>query len=187
MFDNMFGFFRSPYKYLRNDINRHHLTGDFRLSSGKMSKEYYDIAPLFLDYYSLDKVLAVMQDKYDSYDVVACMEMCPTPLLGALLHNGFCQVGLIVRKQPKAWGTQKLIEGDIPKKRPLSVLVIEDVTSTGQSVLKAVKALEGLGLTVTDIFTMVNRQEGCDELLKDYKFSWAFTKADLDEANRKNS
>jgi hypothetical protein len=89
---------------------------------------------------------------------------------------------LIIRKQRKGYGTDRLIEGN-PQPGD-NVLIVEDVTASGTSVMKAIRALEEIDCKVFGIVTIINRQEGCDELLKDYNFWWITTKAELDALER---
>jgi len=105
------------------------------------------------------------------FDPVGCMEMCPIPLVGVLLATSFMSPplrGIVVRKHSKGYGTDNLIEGAISNHD--SVLLIEDVTSTGSSVLQAAKAVEERGAVVGGIVTVLNIHEGCDDLLRDYDF-----------------
>ena len=70
-----------------------------------------------------------------------------------------------VRKTPKEHGAKLLIEG-LTKDESLAgkrVAVIEDVTTTGGSALKAVEAVKDAGAEVALVFTMVDRQEGAAE------------------------
>lgn len=159
-----------------------HEQGVFVLSSGNKSKDYYDLAPIFLSPESLRaatfETLTALRDT--EFDALGCIELCPTPLVGAVLGAlPSSKHGFIVRKAKKGYGTDKLIEGSLC--RGDKVVVLEDVTSTGQSVLRAVHAVEGLGCKVVCILTIINRQEGCDELLKDYNFRRLFTKGELNE------
>lgn len=62
---------------------------------------------------------------------------------------------LFLRKKPKTYGTKKIIEGEFLKGD--SVVLIEDVVTTGQSVVDAVQKLEETGLNVTQIICVVSR------------------------------
>jgi orotate phosphoribosyltransferase len=69
-----------------------------------------------------------------------------------------------VRKAPKDHGAIKLIDGQF---RPNSkVILFEDVTTTGGSVMKAVRAVRDQGCTVKKIITIVDRGEGAPENLR---------------------
>ena len=158
-----------------------HKYGDFELSSGKRAKEYYDLAPLFLSPDGLrlvsDEVVNALGEV--EFDALGCYELCPVSLVGAILSRTFTDKrGFIVRKTRKGHGTNRLIEGDL---RPNDkVVILEDVTSTGCSVMKAIRVVEELGCSVACILAVINRQEGCNELLKDYDFRSLFVKEELE-------
>ena len=158
-----------------------HKYGDFELSSGKRAKEYYDLAPLFLSPGGLrlvsDEVMSTLGEV--EFDAFGCLELCPVPLVGDILSRTFTDKrGFIVRKTRKGHGTNRLIEGYL---RPNDkVVILEDVTSTGCSVMKAIRVVEELGCSVACILAVINRQEGCNELLKDYDFRSLFVKEELE-------
>jgi len=163
-------------------MNHHH--GDFILSGGGKDTEYYDLAPLLLEKQGLGlikyKFYVLLHDSIgltvDDFDAFACLELCPVPLIGSMITQ-IGKKGLIVRKAKKGHGTNKLIEGNIRKDD--RVIIVEDVTSTGESVRSAINALEDEGCKIIAIITIINRQEGCDKLLEGYKFGWLFTKEEL--------
>ncbi|MGL6299064.1 MAG: orotate phosphoribosyltransferase, partial [Methanobacteriaceae archaeon] len=68
---------------------------------------------------------------------------------------------LMIRKEKKGYGTSKLIEGDLIKND--NVIVVEDVTTTGNSLLKAIKAIENEGGIVKRAFVIVDREDGAIE------------------------
>ena len=74
--------------------------------------------------------------------------------------------GFFVRKTVKDHGTKKLVEGlsDIAGKR---VVIVEDVTTTGGSAMKAVEALTAAGATITLVISILDREEGADKLYAD--------------------
>ena len=63
-----------------------------------------------------------------------------------------------VRKNPKGYGTKEVIEGPKPEKGSI-VTVLEDVTTTGGSAMKAVNVLRGAGYTVNRVVAIVDRME----------------------------
>jgi orotate phosphoribosyltransferase len=70
-----------------------------------------------------------------------------------------------VRKQTKEHGTQSLIEGLVKGEtiRGKRVIILEDVTTTGGSSLKAIEAIKAEGGTVVRVITLVDRLEGAAE------------------------
>ena len=166
---------------LKTFIMRCHRYGDFTLSGGGKDVEYYDLALLFLDSKGLGFVTdAIIQEIVVlEFDTIACLEMCPAPLVGSILlrFRDHDRCGAIVRKQRKGHGTNRLVEGYALCGN--KVVLIEDVTSTGESAKKAIDALEAEGCEVVMVMTIINRQEGCDKLLQGYDFRWLFTKDEL--------
>ena len=65
---------------------------------------------------------------------------------------------MIVRKNPKGYGTKEVIEGNKPPKGSI-VTVLEDVTTTGSSAIKAVNVLREAGYIVNRVVAIVDRQE----------------------------
>jgi len=86
----------------------------------------------------------------------------------------------IVRKEPKKHGRGRWIEGP-PLAEGANVVIVDDVATTGASLLKAAEAVEEAGGKVVRIITLVDRQEGAREALeaKGYQFTSLFTPADL--------
>jgi orotate phosphoribosyltransferase len=84
-----------------------------------------------------------------------------------------------VRKKAKAHGRHKLIEGNFAKDN--SVVVIDDVVTTGGSTLQAIDAVESEGGRVAFVMVLVDRQEGGREAIEQrgHKVVALFTRADL--------
>jgi len=72
---------------------------------------------------------------------------------------------IYVRSKPKDYGTSKLVEGKIHQ--GMKVLMIDDVATTGGSVVNAIKALKEEKIVVNEAHVIVNRMEGADAALKD--------------------
>lgn len=70
-----------------------------------------------------------------------------------------------VRKEAKEYGTKGQIVGDFIKNS--TVLMVEDVATTGGSVLKAIKLLKGEGLIIRHVIVVVDREEGATDALAD--------------------
>ena len=94
---------------------------------------------------------------------VAGLTLGADPLVSgvALVSKGS---GLIIRKEPKGHGTASQVEGALP---PIGteITVLEDVTTTGGSSLKAVKVLRSLDYNVNRVVSIVDRNEGASEMI----------------------
>lgn len=75
--------------------------------------------------------------------------------------------GFLIRKQPKGHGTARWVEGRNVLGEGSPVCIVEDTTTTGSSLLKAVERAEAEGLRVVQTITVVDRQEGASEMLKE--------------------
>lgn len=99
----------------------------------------------------------------DDIDRVAGPALGAVPIATAVaLHAGIPM--LMIRKAQKDYGTSQLIEGEL--KTGDKVIVVEDVTTTGHSLLKAVRAVQDNGGVVERTFVVVDREEGAVEELK---------------------
>ena len=138
--------------------------GEFVLTSGKRSNYYIDIKQASTNPRILRMIAKRMKDYARGYDVIAGMELGAVPIAVALSLESE-KPFVIVRKQEKIHGTKKLIEGeDVNGKK---VLVVEDVTTTGGSVIRAVKILRENGAIVDKVITVVDREEGAKERLNE--------------------
>jgi orotate phosphoribosyltransferase len=92
-------------------------------------------------------------------------------------EQGRALEGFFVRKQAKGHGSQAKIEGTL--KPGDKVAVLDDVLTTGESALQAVKEVEAAGAKVLRIVCIVDRLQGAAETLRDYDFRPLFTIRDL--------
>ncbi len=135
--------------------------GDFILASGKRSNYYVDIKKASTKVDILKLMAQLLAEKVRG-DILAGVELGAVPLtVATALSTG--KDYLIIRKESKGHGTRKLIEGDYPL--GATVDIIEDVVTTGGSVLRAVKILRNAGLKVNRVICVVDRQEGGKENL----------------------
>ena len=136
--------------------------GEFVLASGKKSKYYVDIKKASTKYEILELMGNMLAEKVKG-DMLAGVELGAVPLV-AITAIKAKRDYLIIRKEKKGYGTSKLIEGDY--KEGQEVDIIEDVVTTGGSVLRAIKILRSAGLTVNRVICVVDREEGGKENLK---------------------
>ncbi|MCC7560186.1 MAG: orotate phosphoribosyltransferase [Methanobacterium sp.] len=139
--------------------------GKFTLSSGRESDFYVDMKKAITDPEILSQVAKIISHIIldDEIDLVAGPALGAVPIATAVaLQSGIPM--LMIRKAQKGYGTSKLIEGEL--KEGNRVIVVEDVTTTGNSLLKAVRAVQDNGGVVERTFVIVDREEGAVEHLK---------------------
>tara|TARA_B100001250_G_scaffold267046_1_gene230360 strand:+ start:67 stop:597 length:531 start_codon:yes stop_codon:yes gene_type:complete len=143
--------------------------GDYTLSSGKKSEHYVNCKPVTLTGRGLTLACMLLLEHVDT-PVVAGLTLGADPLVSGVAVCSALDMrlldALIVRKEPKGHGTQAWIEGpEFPE--GTKVTVLEDVTTTGGSAIKAVEKLRDAGYIVERVVTIVDRQEGAKELMKE--------------------
>ncbi len=150
-------------------VEKSYLEGDFTLTSGRKSDYYFDCRQSSLHpegAYLIGELFLRMARGMD-VQAVAGMTMGADPLVTstslAALRRSMFWPALIVRKEPKGHGTARAVEGLANVAPGQRVLVLEDVVSTGGSVLKACKRVEEAGLTVSAVFCILDREEGGQE------------------------
>ena len=157
--------------------------GDYTLSSGQKSEHYVNCKPVTLTGHGLT-VTAMMILEHVETPVVAGLTLGADPLVSGVAVCSALDMrlvdALIVRKEPKGHGTGAWIEGpEYPE--GTEVTVLEDVTTTGGSAIKAVDKLRDAGYVVKRVVTIVDRQEGAIEEMatKDIELRRLFTIDDL--------
>jgi orotate phosphoribosyltransferase len=155
------------------------LFGDFTLQSGKKSDHYFDSKKLTLSPEGAYQVGKAVFDELAGidFDAIGGLAIGAVPIVTAVTlvsyQEGRQIPAFIVRPQPKEHGTQGKIEGHL--KEGSRVVIIDDVTTTGDSVMQAIKAVEAIHCKVVKVIAIVDRNEGGRELLKGYNFSGLMT------------
>src|SRR3954469_19564445 len=157
--------------------------GKVTLSSGREADWYIDMRRLTLHHEGAPLVGRVMRQLTGDlrYDVVGGLTLGADPVATAMLHAAADGEGwldaCVVRKAGKAHGLQRRIEG--PDVAGRSVLVVEDVSTTGGSPLTAAEALQEAGAEVIGIAVIVDRggRQAVEEAGFEYRS--AFSLADL--------
>lgn len=138
------------------------LEGDFTLSSGKKSNYYINMKKAITEPKILSTISKLITEKIENEDVdkVAGPALGAVPIVTAVsLESGLPL--LMIRKEKKGYGTSKLIEGELNNDD--NIIVVEDVSTTGGSLLKAINAIQENGGNVVRAFVVVDRQEGAIE------------------------
>jgi orotate phosphoribosyltransferase len=145
---------------------------EITLASGRKSDFYFNMKPTMLDPEGGHLIGELLVDHVADVaaDMVGGLELGAVPIaaiVAAASHRrGRPLPGFIVRKEAKGHGTQSLVEG-LVKGEALAgkrVIVVEDVTTTGGSALKAIEAVRRDGATVALVVTLVDRGEGAAEM-----------------------
>jgi orotate phosphoribosyltransferase len=142
--------------------------GDFNLSSGKKSAYYIDLRIIPSFPHQFRKMIKHLQNTIsekiglDSFDCIASVPTSGLVIASALAIETVKPL-VYIRQKPKDYGTGSLIEGKIIQ--GTKVLLVDDVGTTGQSLVNAIRALKDAKMIVTDAFVIVNRFEGARELL----------------------
>ena len=134
--------------------------GNFTLSSGKRSKHYVNCKPVTLSGRGLTLSSLLMLKEVDT-QVVAGLTLGADPLVSGVslvsaLDSRMVN-GLIVRKEAKGHGTKAWIEGLLPPEGT-KITVLEDVITTGESAINAVKRLRDADYVVERVVALVDRQ-----------------------------
>ncbi len=138
--------------------------GDFTLTSGRKSHYYVDIKRAVTRPDILSLIARLMLPYTAGHSRIAGMELGAVPIAVALSLEASIPY-VMVRKEGRRHGTQKSLEGEL--KAGERVLVVEDVTTTGGSVRKAVEALRGEGAEVDRVICVVDREEGAEAALRE--------------------
>jgi len=141
--------------------------GVFTLASGKQSAYYIDlrVLPSFPGYFRLgiSALKDMVTEKVGRFDTFASV---PTSglVFGSALAYEMNKPFIYVRKEPKAYGTNKTIEGFL---EPGSkVIIVDDVATTGTSLSSAVEIIRANSGIVEDVVALVDRHEGGEDKLK---------------------
>ncbi|OGS50380.1 MAG: orotate phosphoribosyltransferase [Euryarchaeota archaeon RBG_16_68_12] len=136
--------------------------GDFTLTSGKTSPYYVDIKKAVTRPEVLREIARGMAPHAAAADRIAGVELGAVPIAAAVaLETG--KPYIMVRKERKEHGTGGDFEGDLAEGDRL--LFVEDVVTTGGTLVKAIERIRGHGAVVADVVAVVDREEGGREAL----------------------
>lgn len=145
-----------------NDVIKY---GNFILSSGKESNYYIDIKKGITNPEILKLIAILISEKFkdDKINRIAGPALGAVPIATAISLESEIPL-LMVRKGKKDYGTSKQVEGEINFGD--NVVLVEDVTTTGASLFKAIKAIESVNGIVKKVFVVVDREDGATEFFK---------------------
>jgi len=140
--------------------------GRFKLASGKESDFYIDARLTTMSPDGLAMIgplaLLALREKGWQVDAIGGLTLGADPISYSISYASAASDhplrAFTVRKEPKAHGTGKLLEG--PVKEGDRVAVIEDVITTGGSALRAIEAVRNAKASVVGVLALVDREEG---------------------------
>ena len=157
--------------------------GDFTLASGKKSRYYINSKKVLFHGEAISLLGELLYDATRDLDIRAIggLEVGAIPMATAAVlryqQASRTLEGFFVRKQAKGHGSQERLEGLVSAGDRVSV--VDDVLTTGESVVQAIEAVEQRGATVARVVCIVDRLQGARERLAGYDFRPLFTIRDL--------
>tara|TARA_B100000287_G_scaffold157103_1_gene148198 strand:+ start:7197 stop:7745 length:549 start_codon:yes stop_codon:yes gene_type:complete len=148
-------------KLLKERAYRH---GQFTLSSGQESEHYVNCKPVTLSCEGNALLSHLMIEEVEKNAVaVGGLTLGADPLVCGIAQKAYYKCdrhidALIIRKNPKGYGTKEVIEGNKPPKGSV-ITVLEDVTTTGGSAMVAVNVLRDAGYVVNRVVAIVDRMD----------------------------
>ena len=170
-------------------LEKSYREGTFNLSSGKTSNFYVDGKQTTLSAegaYLCGRLLyRLIRDHHENITGVGGMTLGADPLVTAVSIVSYLEdapiPAFIVRKEPKGHGTDNYIEGKNNLQPGALVAVVEDVVTTGGTLVKVIDRVQSEGFRVGLVATVVDRQEGGAEALESrgYPLVSIFTRQQL--------
>ncbi len=145
------------------------LFGQFTLASGKQSSYYINSKKALFHAETAALLGEALWERTGDLDIQAIggLEVGAIPMATAAVvryhQAGRSLEGFFVRKEAKAHGSKERVEGVLPPR--VRVAVVDDVLTTGGSVIQAIEAVEKTGATIVAVVCIVDRLEGARELL----------------------
>lgn len=140
-------------------------TPSFRLSSGAMSRFYFDLKPVTHSPTGLKFIGDLYLDKMDELgirpDAIGGLTMGADPIAVAVARASFDRPphveAFVIRKEPKQHGTAQQLEGYV--RQGDRVVIVDDVVTTGASTIKAIRAAEVQKVTILAVVVLLDRCE----------------------------
>jgi orotate phosphoribosyltransferase len=184
----------SEYKQRLKDVlqRKSIVWGKVKLSSGQESDYYFDCKPTTLDpegaFLTGHAVLDLLDEHGIRADAIGGPPIGAHPIVSAVAAVSYLRSkegkgrplpAFLIRKQPKAHGLEKQIEG-IDVKKIRNVVIIDDVCTKGESTLETLKIVEEAGLRVDAVLSVIDREAGGSEKLRQkYPYFALFTGKEL--------
>ena len=176
------------WRRLRKLVSQHSLrVGDFKLSSGRRSSYLFQLRQTTM----LPEGAALLGEVILEYmyqhsiECIGGLELGAVPLVSSVAVMSHIRAlpinAFFVRKAPKEHGARETIDGHLCA--GAEVLMVDDVATTGGSILKAIEGIEGHGCCVRRALAVVDREEGAAENLAAHEIQLAaiFKRSDFPE------
>ncbi|MCT6868960.1 MAG: orotidine-5'-phosphate decarboxylase [Apibacter sp.] len=154
--------------------------GEFTLKSGILSPFYVDLRPLASSPVLLKELsqLLLGMIKDCRHELICGVPYAALPMATAMSLDSNIPL-IIKRKESKNYGTKKMLEGIFAQGQ--YCILVEDVITSGKSLLETIEEVEKEGLKVKDIVVVLDRQQGGKELLenKGYQVHTLFSIEDV--------
>jgi len=142
--------------------------GEFTLASGKSSSYYVDLRLVPSYPHEFRMMIKYLENQITEDIGLENFESIVSVPTGGLVIGSALAIEIVkpliyVRSKPKDYGTSKSVEGKIHD--GMKVVMIDDVATTGGSVVNAIKSLTEVNVPVKDAYVIVDRMEGADEAL----------------------
>lgn len=151
-------------------ISEAYMEGDFILTSGKRSDHYFDCKQVTLHPEGLQLIshLIAVRLHDASIPAIGGLAIGADPIVGGVVgaswDYGYPIRGFIVRKEAKKHGTHSWIEG--PVRRGQRVAIVDDVVTSGGSIITAIERAREEGLDPAVAIAIVDREEGGAEAIE---------------------
>lgn len=172
-------------------VEKSYKEGDFTLTSGKKSEYYFDCKQTALHpegSYLLGRLFLEIIKEYEVAQGVGGMTLGADPLISSVTVVSHIEdmplPGFIVRKKSKGHGTDQYLEGLANFKEGDKVVMLEDVVTTGGTLITACQRVKDAGLDIVGVIAVLDREEGGRENLKQagYELKSIFTRSELKDA-----
>lgn len=158
----------------------------FRLASGDTSDFYFDCKLVTQDPEGISLIAEIIFDRIKDYclDRIGGIQAGAIPICTAVAQlsyiKGYPIAAFWIRDKRKGHGTKKWIEGGLQREE--KVVIVDDVTTRGNSVMEAVKAARELDCEIVELITIVDRKKGAKEKFErmGIKFTALFKMSDFD-------